>query len=136
MSGARGLATRAVHAGHSPAGHLGAAAPPLYQTATFLAPDTATLEAVNSGAQRGFVYSRIRNPTVLAAEQRLAALEEAPSAVAFASGMAAVAGALAPFLRAGDSVVALPDIYGGTRRYFDEVLPRQGVTLRWAPTPA
>jgi cystathionine beta-lyase/cystathionine gamma-synthase len=127
-----GIGTRAVHAGHDPAGHLGAAAPPLYQTATFIAPDTETLEAVNAGQVRGFVYSRIRNPTVLAAEQRLAALEGAQSAVAFASGMAAVAGALAPHLTAGDTLVALPDLYGGTKRYFAEVLPRHGVTVRQA----
>lgn len=127
-----GLGTLAVHAGHDPAGHLGAAVPPLYQSATFVAPDTSTIEAINAGSRRGFVYSRIRNPTVLAAEQRLAALEGAESAVAFASGMAAVAGALAPFLTAGDEVVALPDLYGGTRRYLAEVLPRQGVAVRRA----
>src|SRR5690606_5406630 len=65
------------------------------------------------------------------AEQRLAALEGAASAVLFSSGMAAVAGALAPFLAAGDEIVVLPDIYGGTIRYFTAVLPRQGIDVRW-----
>lgn len=126
------IGTLAVHAGHAPEDHLGAAVPPLYQSVTFVAPDSDTLEAINDGRQRGYVYSRIRNPTVLAAEQRLAALEGAQSAVLFASGMAAVAGALDPFLKAGDELVALPDLYGGTLRYFSETLPRRGIEVRWA----
>ena len=124
--------TLAIHAGFDPSENLGCAAPPLYQSAAFLAPDTETLEAINSGRKRGFVYSRIRNPTVLAAEQRLAQLEGAESAVLFSSGMAAVAGALEPILVAGDEIVATPDIYGGSFRYFSDVLPRHGVTVRWA----
>ncbi|MDW6023374.1 aminotransferase class I/II-fold pyridoxal phosphate-dependent enzyme [Mesorhizobium sp. BAC0120] len=130
------IGTRAVHSGFEPAENLGAVTPPIYQSATFLSADTAELEAINEGKKRGFVYSRVRNPTVLAAEQRLAALEEAESAVLFASGMAAVAGALAPLLSAGDELVALPDIYGGSIRYFNEMLPRQGVTVHWAASPA
>ena len=132
MKGKHRIETRAVHAGFDPGENLGSVTPPLYQTSTFVSADTEELEAINSGRKRGFVYSRIRNPTVLAAEQRLAALEEAESAVLFSSGMAAVAGALAPFLTAGDEVVALPDIYGGTMRYFADVLPRQGIAVRWA----
>jgi O-acetylhomoserine/O-acetylserine sulfhydrylase-like pyridoxal-dependent enzyme len=50
------IGTRAVHAGFSPADNLGAVTPPLYQSATFVAADTAELEAINSGAKRGFVY--------------------------------------------------------------------------------
>lgn len=136
MSGAsdrkNGIGTRAVHAGVNPAENLGAVTAPIYQSATFVAADTAELMAINTGQKRGFVYSRIRNPTVLAAEQRVAALEEAQSAVLFASGMAAIAGALAPFLKAGDDLVALPDIYGGTVKYLNEVLPAQGVNVIWA----
>lgn len=135
MSGERpadGIGTIAVHAGLHPQANNGAVSMPIYQSATFAAADTETLEAVNTGKARGFVYSRVRNPTVMAAEQRLAALEGAESAVLFASGMAAVAGALAPLLTEGDELVALPDIYGVSIRYFNEVLPRLGVTVRWA----
>lgn len=130
------IATRAVHAGFAPAENLGAVTPPIYQSATFISANTEELEEINEGKRRGFVYSRIRNPTVLAAEQRIAALEEAESAVLFASGMAAVAGALAPFLCAGDELVALPDIYGGTIRHFNDILPRQGVSVCWAASLA
>src|SRR5690606_38364525 len=128
----KGIGTRAVHAGLNPAENLGAVTAPIYQSATFVAADTAELMAINTGQKRGFVYSRIRNPTVLAAEQRVAALEEAQSAVLFASGMAAIAGALAPFLKAGDDLVALPDIYGGTVKYLREILPAQGINVIWA----
>lgn len=131
-----GMGTRAVHAGFSPADALGAVNPPIYQSATFVSADTDELEAINGGRQRGFVYSRIRNPTVLALEQRLAALEGAESAVAFGSGMAAIAGAVSPFLSAGDEVVVLPDVYGVTVRYFNEIAPRQGITVRWAASLA
>ena len=130
------IATRAVHGGFEPAENLGAASPPIYQSATFVSSDTDELEAINSGRKRGFVYSRVRNPTVLAAEQRLAALEEAESAVLFGSGMAAIAGALAPVLQSGDDLVAIPDLYGGTIRYFREVLPRLGVNVVWSTTIA
>lgn len=130
------LATIAVHAGHDPAEAMGAVSPPVYQTGTFVAKDTAELMAINSGEKRGYVYSRVRNPTVLAAEQRVAALEGAQSCVLYASGMAAIAGALAPLLEAGDELVALPDIYGGTIRYFRDVLPRQGVNVVWAASGA
>jgi len=131
-----GFGTIAVHAGLHPHSNNGAVSMPIYQSATFAAPDTETLEAVNSGKARGFVYSRVRNPTVMAAEQRLAALEGAASAVFFASGMAAVVGALAPVLKAGDELVALPDIYGVSIRYFREVMPRLGITVRWAASIA
>ena len=132
MSSSEQPETIAVHAGFDPSENLGSVTPPLYQTSTFVAPDTETLEAVNAGRASGVVYSRIRNPTVLAAEQRIARLENAESAILYASGMAAVAGALEPLLSAGDEMVATPDIYGGSIRYFNEVLPRHGVTVRWA----
>lgn len=139
MTGGRpadGIGTLAVHAGLRPQDNNGALSMPVYQSATFAAPDTETLEAVNTGKTRGFVYSRVRNPTVMAAEQRLAALEGAESAVLFASGMAAIAGALSPHLAAGDELVVLPDIYGVSIRNFTDVLPRRGVTVRWAASLA
>ncbi|NGN44047.1 PLP-dependent transferase [Mesorhizobium sp. CGMCC 1.15528] len=126
------ISTRAVHAGLNPAENSGAITAPIFQSATFVAADTAELRAINAGERRGYVYSRIRNPTVLAAEQRVAALEEAQSCVLFASGMAAIAGAIAPFLKAGDDLVALPDIYGGTLKYLRTILPAQGVNVIWA----
>lgn len=124
-----GIGTRAVHAGLNPQANLGAVSAPIYQSATFVAEDTEALEEINAGKRRGFVYTRIRNPTVMAAEARITALEEAESTVLFASGMGAVSGALVPFLKAGDDLVATPDIYGGTLTYLQKVLPTQGVNV-------
>lgn len=124
-----GLGTRAVHAGLVPDRDQGAVTTPIYQSATFVAADTDELMAINTGERRGFVYSRIRNPTVMAAEARVASLENAQSAVLFSSGMAAIAGALAPFLKSGDDLVTVSELYGGTASYFRSVLPRQGVNV-------
>ncbi len=125
------LATRAIHAGVKPAQQRGAVSPPIYQTATFVAEDTADLEAINSGTKRGFVYTRQRNPTVMAAEEKLAAVEEAESAVLFGSGMAAIEAAVSARTRTGDEIVSTTDIYGGTYRLFSDVLPARGIDVRW-----
>jgi cystathionine beta-lyase/cystathionine gamma-synthase len=111
--------TRAIRAGQDPCAATGSTIPPIYQTATF------TLEAV--GTDRGFDYSRTGNPTRLALERQLAALENARFAAAFGSGMAAVAAACST-LRAGDHVVATDDLYGGTYRFFCDVLTRHGIS--------
>ncbi|HZP78553.1 MAG TPA: PLP-dependent aspartate aminotransferase family protein [Pseudolabrys sp.] len=123
--------TLAVHAGNHPRRQLGAVSPPIYQTATFVAADTDELMAVNRGEKQGFIYSRLRNPTVMALEEKLARIEGAESAVAFSSGMAATAAGVGAFVKAGDEILSLADVYGGTHKYFTDVLPRQGVTVNW-----
>jgi cystathionine beta-lyase/cystathionine gamma-synthase len=114
--------TRAIRAGQDPCAATGSTIPPIYQTATF------TLEAV--GVDRGFDYSRTGNPTRLALERQLAALENARFAAAFGSGMAAVAGACST-LHTGDEVIATDDLYGGTYRFFCDVLSRSGIKTRF-----
>ena len=110
--------TRAIRAGQDPCSATGATIPPIYQSATF------TLDAV--GSDKGFDYSRTGNPTRLALERQLAALENARFAAAFGSGMAAVAAACS-IVRAGDRVLATDDLYGGTYRFFCDVLARNGI---------
>lgn len=115
----KGFATRAIRIGQDPCQSTGSTIVPIYQTATF------TQEAV--GVHKGFDYSRSGNPTRRALETALADLEGARFGSAFGSGMAAVNGATASFLQAGDHVVATRDIYGGTFRLFSDVLPRFGI---------
>ena len=110
--------TRAIRAGQDPCSATGATIPPIYQSATF------TLDAV--GSDKGFDYSRTGNPTRLALERQLAALENARFAAAFGSGMAAGAAACS-IVRAGDRVLATDDLYGGTYRFFCDVLARNGI---------
>lgn len=112
-----GFATRAIHAGQEPDPATGATIVPIYQTSTY------TQEA--PGQHKGYEYSRTRNPTRTALEECVAALEGAEYGLAFASGLAATIAVLS-LLSRGDHVVAGDDLYGGTYRLFDKVLPRTG----------
>ncbi len=114
----RGFATRAIRSGQDPCSATGSTIVPVYQTATFT--------QTSVGVTKGYDYSRSGNPTRAALECQLADLEEARHACAFASGMAAVNGALSTLVT-GDHIVATKDVYGGTYRLLSDVLPRYGI---------
>jgi cystathionine gamma-synthase len=107
-------ATRAVHAGERQPLPRRPATVPVVQTAPFVFTDVADLERAFTDPALVGLYSRYANPTVRAVEEKLAALEGAEDAVAFASGMAAVAGVLAALLRSGDLLLASRELYGGS----------------------
>ena len=115
--------TLAIHAGQAPDPATGATVVPVYQTTTY------TQDAI--GDDRGFVYSRAGNPTSAALEHCIAALEGAHFGLAYASGMAAITGAM-QLVRAGDHVVVAEDLYGGTWRLFTRILPAYGVRFTYA----
>ena len=114
--------TRAIHAGQAPDPATGATITPVHQTTTF------TLDAI--GEHRGYEYSRGNNPTREALETCLAALEGGRFGVAYASGMAAIAGVM-QLLSAGEHVVVSDDLYGGSYRLFTEVMPRYQVDFSY-----
>ena len=116
------FSTRAIHAGQDADPATGATIVPIYQTSTY------TQEAV--GEHKGFDYSRTVNPTRVALETQLAALEDAKFCSAFASGMAATSTTL-NLLSAGDHVVVTDDLYGGTYRLFSRVLSRYGLEFTY-----
>jgi cystathionine gamma-synthase/cystathionine gamma-lyase len=116
------FATRAIHVGQDADPTTGATIVPIYATSTY------TLEEV--GVTKGFDYSRTVNPTRVALERQLAALEEARYGYAFASGMAATS-AVMNLLSAGDHVVVGDDLYGGTYRLFSKVLVRYGLSFSY-----
>jgi cystathionine gamma-lyase len=116
------FSTKAIHAGQAADPATGATIVPIYQTSTY------TQEAV--GAHKGFDYSRTVNPTRVALEAQLAALENAAYGSAFASGMAATSAVL-NLLSAGDHVVVTDDLYGGTYRLFSRVLSRYGLEFTY-----
>jgi cystathionine beta-lyase/cystathionine gamma-synthase len=118
----RGFATRAIRSGQDPCDATGSTIVPVYQTATFTQGEI--------GVTKGFDYSRSGNPTRRALEAQLASLENARFASAFGSGMAAVNGACS-ILSAGDHIVAVHDLYGGTHRLFSDVFPRYGITVTY-----
>lgn len=110
-----GFATRAIHAGQQPDPTTGAIVTPIYATSTFV--------QSSPGVHQGFEYARSQNPTRFAYERCVADLEGGAAGFAFASGLAATSTVL-ELLDHGDHVVALDDIYGGTRRLFEQVRRR------------
>jgi cystathionine beta-lyase len=117
-------ATRCVHLGIQDDPH-GAIVPPIYQTATF--------RQATASEFGEYDYTRSGNPTRTALEQQLAQLEGGTHASAFASGMAAIT-ALTRLLENGQEIVAGDDLYGGTIRLLDQILPHQGITVRYVNT--
>lgn len=122
----QGFATRAIHGGLTPDAATGAILTPIHQSTTFVQ------EAV--GRDRGYTYSRTANPTVAALERNLGALEGAPPAVCFATGMAALTALCLALLRGGDRVVVSDVVYGGTVRLLRQVLGPFGVRTAAADT--
>ena len=133
-----GFATRALHAGeHVGQPHTSAHANPIYQTSTFVFRNAQEGADMFSGAQSGYVYTRLGNPTVRMLESRLNALEGAGvklgdpskrvSSLAFSSGMAAVSGTLMATCVAGDTILLGDVVYGATEHLCSNVLSRLGI---------
>lgn len=110
--------TKAIHAGQSPDPSTGAIMTPIYQTSTYVQ------EA--PGVHKGFEYARTQNPTRLALENNLAALESGKFGYCFGSGMAAI-DTIIKMLQPGDEVVATNDLYGGSYRLFTKVYQKYGI---------
>jgi methionine-gamma-lyase len=125
----RHFRTRAVHAGQSVDSTTGAHVTPIYQTSTFSYGSFDRGARLFAGAEMGYVYTRIGNPTVRALEEKLADLEGAEDAIAFSSGMAAIAAFAFTVLKPGDEIAYLGPLYGGTEGLFLEVLTRFGVRV-------
>lgn len=102
---------------------------PIVQSVSFGYQDVDEWISVALGEAPGHIYSRNTNPTVAVFEERIAALERAETATAFATGMAAISGTLHTLLGPGDRVVSVKDTYGGTTKLFLEFLPRNGVEV-------
>jgi O-acetylhomoserine (thiol)-lyase len=128
-----GFGTLCVTGGQLPDPSTGAAAVPIYQTTSYVFPDAATAARRFDLEDEGHIYSRISNPTVAVFERRLALLDGGSDAVAVASGQAAIALALLPLVRAGQSVVSAAELYGGTRALFANTLSRMGLDVRCVP---
>ncbi|WAT00677.1 trans-sulfuration enzyme family protein [Rouxiella chamberiensis] len=124
---ALGMRTLAVHGGHRPDTQSGAISPPIVATSSFSYGDFDSGARRFSGEDPGYMYSRFGNPTVTAFEERMAVLEAAETAVACASGMAAVSATLFALLKSGDEVIHIGALYGGTEGVIRNLLPRYGI---------
>lgn len=131
---ARGFGTRCIHAGQRADEETGAAAPPLYQTSSYVFDDADYAADLYALEADGDVYSRISNPTVRTLEQRLADLEGGVGALATSSGMAALDAATLVLARAGDNVVSASSIYGGTHTYLSHTAARRDIEARFVDT--
>ena len=124
----RGEATKLVRGGLNRS-HFGETSEALYLTSGFVYPDGETAAARFAGEDDGYVYARYGNPTISMFEERLAEVEGAEACYATASGMAAVYGALACQLKAGDHIVASRALFGSCYQIIANILPRFGVTF-------
>lgn len=126
------LETLAIHAGFSPDPTTKAVAVPIYQTTSFAFDDTQHGADLFDLKVAGNIYSRIMNPTNDVLEQRMAALEGGVGALAVASGMAAITYAIQTVAEAGDNIVSVAKLYGGTYNLLAHTLPRMGIHTRFA----
>jgi cystathionine beta-lyase/cystathionine gamma-synthase len=122
--------TDLIHAGEGARDGASPLNTPIYESSTFVFESAADVDAFNRGTSSRYIYSRYANPTVEAAEKKLATLEGADAALVTSSGMAACTTALFGLLSAGDEVLCCATIYGGTLQVMTKYLQRFGVTVR------
>jgi O-acetylhomoserine (thiol)-lyase len=126
-----GFETRQVHAGQRPDPNTGARAVPIFQTTSYVFEDPESAAAYFNLQEYGNTYSRIMNPTLAVFEERVASLEGGCGAVAFASGIAAQAGALFTMLAPGDHIVSSSALYGGTVNQFKHLMRKLSIEVSW-----
>jgi cystathionine beta-lyase/cystathionine gamma-synthase len=129
----RGDATHAVHAGEERHGRKAALTTEIAQTAVFVLPKLDDLRRIANKHEEGYLYSRYANPTIVAAEKKMAALENGECCVITASGMAAILSTFLTLCSAGDEIVSMLDVYGGTLKLCETVLSRVGIKTHFVP---
>ena len=125
------LETLAIHAGYIPDPSTKAVAVPIYQTTSYAFDNTQYGADLFDLKVQGNIYTRIMNPTTAVLEDRLAQLEGGIGALVLASGMAAISYAIQTIAEAGDNIVSVSTLYGGTYNLFAHTLPKQGIEVRF-----
>jgi len=123
--------TVAVHAGRLEIPANTASSPPLFQASSYEFADLADVEAIYQGERRGAIYGRYGGPNTAQFERAIAELEGAEAAVGAAAGVAAINAALATNLRAGDTVLAGRELYGGTYSLLENDYRTRGVDVAY-----
>ncbi len=124
------LATRAVH-GMKLHPFKAPVAPPIVQTSTYRFENSEDAIRYAKGDPEVLVYTRYHNPTVREAEERLALIMNAEKTLFVASGMAAISSAILAAAKTGDEIISTPALYGGTYRFFRDILPDHGIAVRY-----
>lgn len=122
-----GFTTRQLHAGYNPAEHYRSKAVPIYQTAAFELGDFERCIRLFDYSEEGHSYVRFSNPTNTILEERLASLEGGAEAIALGSGMAAISNTFLNIATAGDEIVAVNTLYGGSTTLLNSILPDYGI---------
>ena len=128
--------TAALHAGQEPDPTTNARAVPIYQTTSYVFDDAQHAQDLFALAVPGNIYTRIMNPTSNVLEERVAALEGGVAALSLASGQAAVLYSVLNVCRAGDNIVTVSTLYGGTYNLFAHTLPQYGIDVRFVDPDA
>ena len=116
--------TKVIHHGLEPDSATGAIMTPIYQTSTYVQEEV--------GVNKGFEYSRTKNPTRKALEDNLAGLENGQFGLCFGSGMAAI-DAILKMLKPGDEVISTNDLYGGSYRIFTTIFAQYNIKFHFVP---
>ena len=124
--------TLAIHEGYSPDPTTKAVAVPIYQTVSYAFDDTQHGADLFDLKVQGNIYTRIMNPTTDVLEKRIAALEGGIGALGLASGAMAITYSLLTIAEAGDNIVSVGTLYGGTYNLFAHTLPQWGIQVRFA----
>ena len=126
------LETQAIHAGYESEPTTHAVAVPIYQTVAYEFDNAQHGADLFNLAVPGNIYTRIMNPTNDVLEQRVAAMEGGVASLALASGQAAITYSILNLAEAGDNIVTVPQLYGGTWTLFRHMLPKLGIDVRFA----
>ena len=126
------LESIALHHGYTPEATTKAAAVPIYQTTSYTFDNTQHGADLFNLAVAGNIYTRIMNPTTAVLEARVAEMEGGIAGLAVASGMSAITYAIQTIAQAGDNIVSVSQLYGGTYNLFVHTFPRQGIEVRLA----
>jgi cystathionine beta-lyase/cystathionine gamma-synthase len=124
------FSTRAIH-GHKVFAYKGPLVPPIYQTSTYRFSSSEEPIRYAKGDPDVYVYSRYHNPNFEDVESKIALMEGAESAALFSSGMAAISTALLAVTDAGEEIVSMPALYGGTYRFFRDDLSRRHIRVNY-----
>jgi methionine-gamma-lyase len=124
------LSTRAIH-GKKLHAYKGPLTLPIFQTSTYRFDNSDDAIRYANGDDSVYVYSRYHNPSVEDVEEKIALMNDAEACALFASGMAAISTAILTAAHAGDEIISTPALYGGTYRFFRDILPRYGITVKY-----
>lgn len=129
----KGFDTKLIHAGDQP-DEFGSAVTPIYQTSTFSFKSAQHGADLFAGKEKGYIYTRIANPTIQALEDKLAELENGFGGIALASGMAAVTTAYTAILNQGDHMISTNSVYGPSRAVMESIFADFGIESSFVDT--